>query len=81
MTNTMIAAAVGGILMGLTGCASNPPANAPANPGETASSTVAAPAKHACKGQNDCKGQGGCKTATHACKGQNDCKGQGGCKG
>lgn len=81
MTNTMIAAAVGGILMGLTGCAgSNPPANDAS--GLTAQSSAAAPAaKHACKGQNDCKGQGGCKTATHACKGQNDCKGQGGCKG
>ncbi len=74
MKSTMIAAAVGGILMGLTACASTPPANAPTD-------TTAGAAKHACKGQNACKGQGGCKTDAHACKAQNDCKGQGGCKG
>jgi hypothetical protein len=89
LNNTMIAAAVGGILMGAVGCGgSTPPA---ASPDSTGASAVTAPAgstgsampaaKHACKGQNDCKGQGGCKTDKHACKGQNDCKGQGGCKG
>ena len=86
LKSTMIAAAVGGILMGAAGCGdSTPPAKAPDN----AAGTTAAPAatgampaaKHACKGQNDCKGQGGCKTEKHACKAQNDCKGQGGCKG
>jgi hypothetical protein len=88
LNNTMIAAAVGGILMGVTGCGgSTPPAASPDSTGggamtaPAASSGSATPAKHACKGQNDCKGQGGCKTDKHACKGQNDCKGQGGCKG
>jgi hypothetical protein len=33
-----------------------------------------APAKHACKGQNDCKGQGGGKHP-----GKNSCKGKGAC--
>jgi hypothetical protein len=79
MTNTMIAAAVGGILLGLNGCAeSTPPAAAPAD--TTASSADGGAAKHACKGQNECRSQGGCKTDTHACKGQNDCRSQGGCK-
>jgi hypothetical protein len=86
LTNTMIAAAVGGILTGAVGCGgSTPPPNAPDNAaGATAApagSSATPAAKHACKGQNDCKGQGGCKTEKHACKAQNDCKGQGGCKG
>jgi hypothetical protein len=79
MTKTMLAAAVGGILMGCGG--STPPAS---NPGDAPAASGSAPttaAKHACKGQNDCKGQGGCKTDKHGCKAQNDCKGQGGCKG
>jgi hypothetical protein len=85
--NMMIAAAVGGILMGVNGCGGEtPPAASPESTGGSgmtapAGSGSATPAKHACKGQNDCKGQGGCKTDKHACKGQNDCKGQGGCKG
>lgn len=76
ITNTLLAAAVGGILVGATGCGSSQPA--PAS-GANASSATALP-KHACKGQNDCKHQGGCKTDKNACKGQNECKGQGGCK-
>ena len=83
-TSTMVAAAVGGILFGVTGCESNnPPPQTPAAASPTpAAGTESTPAaKHACKGQNDCKGQGGCKTDKHGCKGQNDCKGQGGCKG
>jgi hypothetical protein len=79
LTNSMIAAAVGGILLGASGCAANEPAKSPTD--GTSVSPAATPAKHSCKGQNDCKGQGGCKTDKHGCKGQNDCKGQGGCKG
>jgi hypothetical protein len=81
-TNSLIAAAATGILGALTGCSHDqPPAESPAAGAmPTSSGGMAAPAKHACKGQNDCKGQGGCKTDKHACKGQNDCKGQGGCK-
>ena len=78
LTNTMMAAAVGGILLGATGCGGATPAAA--SPG-TETGQTATPSKHACKAQNDCKGQGGCKTDKHACKAQNDCKGQGGCKG
>ncbi len=85
LTNSMIAAAVGGILLGASGCASNEPAKAPTDGTSVspaaATGGAATPAKHSCKGQNDCKGQGGCKTDKHGCKGQNDCKGQGGCKG
>jgi hypothetical protein len=86
LTNSMIAAAVGGILMGVAGCGgASEPAKSPTD-GTTVTPAAAAtgaatPAKHSCKGQNDCKGQGGCKTEKHSCKGQNDCKGQGGCKG
>jgi hypothetical protein len=85
LTSTMIAEAVGGIMMGATGCGGGapPPAATPAADGAGAAPTGASatPAKHACKAQNDCKGQGGCKTDKHGCKAQNDCKGQGGCKG
>jgi hypothetical protein len=82
-TTMMIAAAVGGILLGATGCGeSTPPASAPSGAAAAPATGTAMPAaKHACKGQNDCKGQGGCKTEKHGCKAQNDCKGQGGCKG
>jgi hypothetical protein len=85
LTTTILAAAVGGILMGCGGA--TPSANAPTDtpvagaPASASSTPTTGSAKHACKGQNDCKGQGGCKTDKHACKGQNDCKGQGGCKG
>jgi hypothetical protein len=80
MNSTMIAAAVGGILLGLTGCGeSTPPASSPSN--STAGATATDAPKHGCKGQNACKAQGGCKTDAHACKGQNDCKGKGGCHG
>jgi hypothetical protein len=74
----LIAAAVGGLLLGATGCASK---SAPDSemPGAHESAATGGES-HGCKGMNDCKGQGGCKTEAHACKGMNDCKGQGGCK-
>src|SRR5271165_3484186 len=94
ISHSLIAAAVGGILIGATGCGGGdtPPAAAPANASPAATDTAApaaagsaapaaAPAKNSCKGQNACKGQGNCKTDKHACKGQNGCKAQGGCKG
>jgi hypothetical protein len=75
---SLLAAAIGGMLVG-AGCASSAPAAT--NP-ETAPQTALASGgeNHGCKGQNGCKGQGGCKTENHGCKGQNECKGQGGCK-
>src|SRR5580698_10608829 len=87
VSHSLIAAAIGGILVGATGCGGGdtPPAASPsAAPSASAAApatadSAAAPAKHACKGQNACKGQGNCKTDKHGCKGQNDCKGQGGC--
>ena len=82
LTNTMIAAAVGGILMGCGWLARRRPRSRSLGDGAGGRAPPRRrPAKHACKGQNACKGQGGCKTDKHACKGQNDCKGQGGCKG
>jgi hypothetical protein len=79
MKSTMIAGAVSGILLGLNGCAaSTPPASSPAD--APVGATATAPAKHACKGQNECRSQGACKTDKHACKGQNECRSQGGCK-
>jgi hypothetical protein len=79
-THSMLMAAVGGIILGASGCA-----KAAAIPDNSVTAPVAAtaasePAKHACKGQNACKGQGGCKAGKNGCKGRNDCKGQGGCK-
>jgi hypothetical protein len=66
VSHTLLMAAVGGILVGVTGtgCGGN---NANPDPAvgtpPAASGAPAAPAaKHACKGQNDCKGQGGCKS-------------------
>jgi hypothetical protein len=83
ISHSLLAAAVGGILVGATGHAeAKSSSNAIDKAGIAASSTpMADGAKHSCKGKNACKGQGGCKTDKHACKGQNDCKGQGGCKG
>ena len=73
----LLAAAVTGLLLGASGCASNSSAEPEApKPTPVASGGEA----HGCKGMNACKGQGGCKTEAHGCKGQNECKGQGGCK-
>jgi hypothetical protein len=73
ISNTLVAAAMGGILLGAAGCAQNKAST------EDPATAATAGAKHACKGQNSCKGQGGCKTDAHACKTQNACKGLGGC--
>jgi hypothetical protein len=86
ISTVLLAAAMGGALVGAVGCgdkmapgATDPSAAAGSMP--STSETPAMPAaKHACKGQNGCKGQGGCKTDKNGCKGQNACKGQGGCK-
>jgi hypothetical protein len=92
LTQTLMAAAVTGILAGTTACggeATPPPAAPAAEPAPAApvaddrapaATDLTDPAKHACKGQNDCKGRGGCKTELNTCKGQNECKGRGGCK-
>jgi len=75
MKNTLLIAAVSGLVLG----AALPAA---AHQSQTAAKDNAVSlGKHACKGQNACKGQGGCKTDKHECKGHNACKGQGGCKG
>ncbi|HEX4354663.1 MAG TPA: hypothetical protein VHZ95_17155 [Polyangiales bacterium] len=90
----LLAAAVGGLLLGATGCASSSPAAKSAEPtatagGENHGCKSANECKgqgerlsdnHSCKGMNECKAQGGCHTDNHSCKGLNDCKGQGGCK-
>jgi len=87
ITGIFLAAAMGGVIAGATGCGGSgaaPPNDPSSSAGTSMPSTSGAPAtdaaKHACKGQNGCKGQGGCKTDKNACKGQNTCKGQGGCK-
>ncbi len=87
-SQTMMAAAISGILAGVSGCGggeTTPPAESPSSaaaPAEAPADVAAAPEaeKHACKGQNTCAGRGGCKTDKHDCKGKNECKGQGGCK-
>ena len=78
----IIAAALGGLLMGLGAPALASPSaheNALAKSGSAQATDDHGGDKHACKGKNSCKGKGGCKTEKHACKGQNSCKGQGGC--
>lgn len=77
MQSAILAAAVSGILLGVSAPAS---AATSALSGSERSQAPDPGGKHACKGQNQCKGQGGCKTDKHACKGQNQCKGQGGCR-
>jgi hypothetical protein len=74
----LLAAAVTGLLLGATGCASHTSSADPEAPKPTP--IASGGEAHACKGMNACKGQGGCKTEAHGCKGMNDCKGQGGCK-
>jgi len=69
ISTVLLAAAMGGALVGAVGCgdkmaapAADPSAAAGSMP-STSGAPAAAAAKHACKGQNACKGQGGCKTA------------------
>lgn len=78
--SVILAAAVSGILVGVSGCGASKAASPDAESTPTASRTAPGE-KHACKGQNDCAHQGGCKTDAHTCKGQNDCRSQGGCHG
>lgn len=85
MKSSLLAAAISGIVVGVSGLAHAAPRQESKISVDVALDSVKldgkAGEKHACKGQNGCKGQGGCKTEKHACKGQNACKGQGGCKG
>jgi hypothetical protein len=78
MHPSLLAAAVGGILLGAA--CGHSQAAAPEAEMPTAASPAVAVEPHACKGQNACKGQGSCKTDANACKGQNACQGKGGCK-
>ena len=77
-SHALIAAAMGGILLGASGCGGSTKAADDPTSAETA---AAEHDKQQCRGTNECRGKGNCKTDKHACKGQNDCKGQGGCKG
>ena len=85
MKSNLIAAAISGIVVGVSGLAHAAPKHEQRDASERdlGAQTLDAKGgdKHGCKGQNACKGHGGCKTDKHACKGQNACKGQGGCKG
>jgi hypothetical protein len=85
MKSNLLAAAISGIVVGMSGLAQAAPKHGSSVSIDTGAQTLddkgKSGEKHACKGQNGCKGQGGCKTEKHACKGQNACKGQGGCKG
>jgi hypothetical protein len=72
MKNSLIIAAVSGMLLSSAGIAfagdaPNPDKEAPAD-------------KHGCKGKSSCKGQNGCKSEKHSCKSQSACKGPSGCK-
>jgi hypothetical protein len=81
LSDTLLAAAVTGILVGAAACGSSPKPDAATGGTPAVADPAAAVEKHACKNQNTCKGKGGCKVeGKNACKGQNDCKGQGGCK-
>jgi hypothetical protein len=82
--NVMIAAAVSGLLAGVTAAhaqttSSSGPVSVNAGIPALAGSTFAKTQKHSCKGKNNCKGQGGCKSSDNGCKGKNSCKGKGGC--
>jgi hypothetical protein len=79
MKSHLLAAAISGILFGVSGLAH---AETQASRALGGDGVVALDetGKHGCKGQNQCKGQGGCKTEKHGCKSQNQCKGQGGCR-
>ena len=69
----VLALAVSGMLIGsVSGCASHKAKS-------SSTSSMAAAAKHGCKGMNACKGQGGCKSGDNGCAGKNSCKGHGGC--
>lgn len=60
VTQNLLAAAISGALLGVTGCAASTPASeTPSAMSEPMSGSPAMEgAKHACKGQNACKGQG-----------------------
>ena len=79
MTNSLLAAAVSGILAGAAACGGQTPepaapaAEAPAAP--VADATTPAPADDRIPADNDSG-----TASKHACKGLNDCKGRGGCK-
>src|SRR5271170_5135905 len=77
-SHTLIAAAVGGILVGATACGGEtPPAAAPmAAPADSSSAAPMASAAPAAPAATDMAAA----PAKHACKGMNACKGQGGCK-
>ncbi len=81
----MVAAAVSGLLSGVTFAHASTGLNSSSTPilkaGKLSFAGVdfAKAPKHSCKGKNDCKGQGGCKSSDNGCKGKNSCKGKGGC--
>jgi hypothetical protein len=81
----MVAAAVSGLLSGVTVMHASVNSTSSSTPILKAGKLSFAgvnldkPAKHSCKGKNDCKGQGGCKSSDNGCKGKNSCKGKGGC--
>ena len=80
MTNSLLAAAVTGILAGAAACGGQPnaapaapDAEAPAAP--VADATTPEPVNDRIPADNDSS-----TPSKHACKGLNDCKGRGGCK-
>ena len=85
MKTAMVAAAVSGLLSGVTAIHAATPSVSGTAPilkaGKASFNGLpqAHKTKHSCKGKNDCKGQGGCKSSDNGCKGKNSCKGKGGC--
>jgi hypothetical protein len=69
---TLAAAALAGLALAASGCASmkSGKTSAPA-------ADATASAKGECHGVNSCKGKGECGGPGHSCAGQNECKGQG----
>ena len=86
LAKTLALSAVGGMVVGVVGCASDgkqaeePTAETTATPESTGEATDAE--KQCCKGKNECSGKGGCKAddGSHDCAGKNECSGKGGCK-
>jgi hypothetical protein len=81
-TNTLMAAAVAGILAGACGGEATPPPATPAAEAPAAEAPAAAPPADASASVNDRipADNDSSTPSKHACKGLNDCKGRGGCK-
>src|SRR5689334_12030842 len=79
IAHSLLAAAVGGILVGCGGANQTPAESAPLGTAAPAS-TTASPAAVTTSATDPAQPTPATAATKHSCKGQNDCKGQGGCK-